>query len=182
MQKRIITNAFTFESNVSNPEKCQDPDIYSFVQLKDELSISDGVVLRNHRLVVPDGFVEENNQHRTLYAPRNRQDKSAYRGEGTVFRYLQDGERDRLRLHPMSSDTPPPTTPFQHETFYLTPLPSVAWIEIVLDFSGLFMSGGYMLVDITECSRNTSIKVGKGSHLVFKFVICQTRPIDYLFN
>ena len=127
-----------------------DMDLSSFARFKDELSVTDGVVLRDHRLVIPDSL-----QRRVVNIAHQ-----AHQGIVKTKQLLREKvwfpgidkqvEEAVASCIPCQSSYPGPNP---REPMCPTPLPEAPWTELAIDFAGPFPSGDYILVVIDEYSR-----------------------------
>lgn len=127
-----------------------------YVKVKEELSVSCGVILRGHRLVLPSSLRQKvidisHSSHQGIVKT-----KQLIR-EKVWFPHI-----DRMVEETVKSCIPclsAVSTPVRREPINMTPLPTSPWSEICVDFAGPFPSGDYALVVIDEYSRYPEVDI-----------------------
>lgn len=132
------------------------PDLTPFVRFRDEFSIIDGVILRDHRLVIPSAL-----QHRVVEIAHHTHQgivktKQLIR-EKVWFPGIDKLVEDTVKACiPCQASYPGPN---KSEPVSPTVLPSKPWSEVAVDFAGPFPSGQYLLVVVDEHSRFPEVEV-----------------------
>lgn len=133
-----------------------DPDLLPFVQFKDELSIYDGVILRDHRLLIPSPLQERvveiaHHTHQGIVKTKQLiREKVWFPGIDKMV------ENTVKACIPCQASYPGPN---KREPICPTPLPSGPWSEVAVDFAGPFPSGQYLLVVVYEYSRFPEVEI-----------------------
>jgi hypothetical protein len=131
-------------------------DCTSFVRFRDEFSIVDGVILRDHRIVVPTSLqqhVVEIAHHTHQGMVKTKQlvrEKVWFPG---IDKMVEDAVRSCI---PCQASYPGPN---KREPICPTKLPSKPWEEVAVDFAGPFPSGQYLLVVMDEHSRFPEVEI-----------------------
>ena len=121
--------------------KWYDKHIENFTHFRNEFSVHDGLVLRDHRLVVPSSL-----QHKVVsIAQLSHQGivktKECIR-EKIWFPGIDRLVEDTVKTYiPCQASYPGPKT---REPIVPTPLPSEPWSSLAVDFAGPFSSGNYL--------------------------------------
>ncbi|XP_052788463.1 uncharacterized protein K02A2.6-like [Mya arenaria] len=132
------------------------PNLTPFVQFRDEYSIVDGVILRDHRLVIHASLqrrVVELAHHTHQGIVKTKQlirEKVWFPG---IDKLVEDTVRACV---PCQASYPGPS---KREPVSPTALPSKPWSEVAVDFGGPFPSGQYLLVVIDEHSRFPEVEI-----------------------
>ena len=135
--------------------KWKDPDFSCFAHFKDEVSVYDDVILRDHRIVVPPSLRQKvvdiaHRTHRGIVKTKQLiREKMWFPGIDKVV------EETVKKCIPWQTSYPGHS---QREPLCPTPLPSEPWSEIAVDFAGPFPSGHYVLVAIDEHSRYPEVE------------------------
>lgn len=120
----------------------QSSDYISFQRVKDELCISDGLLLRGERIVIPEKLCEK-----TVDVAR-----TSHQGLVKTKKFLRETvwfpgidsmvERKVKDCLPCQAAT----ASGQREPLKMTPLPDGPWKQVAVDFAGPFPGGEYILV------------------------------------
>ena len=125
-------------------------DISDFTRFKDEISVYGGLVLRGHRLILPQSLQNQaidiaHQSHQGIVKTKQLiREKIWYPGI------------DKLVENAVKSCIPCQASykgPAKREPLQPTPLPSGPWIAVAIDFAGPFPSGEYLLLVTDEYSR-----------------------------
>ncbi|MCG7866506.1 MAG: hypothetical protein JAY74_09055 [Candidatus Thiodiazotropha taylori] len=133
-----------------------DPDLSLYCRFKDEFSVYDGVVLRDHRLVIPSSLQDQvidiaHNTHQGIVKTKQLiREKVWFPG---IDKMVEETVRACI---PCQASYPGPS---KREPICPTPLPPEPWSEIALDFAGPFPSGQYVLVALDEHSRFPEVEI-----------------------
>ena len=134
----------------------KDPELSSFSRFKEELSISDGVILRDHRLVIPSALQQK------VIDIAHHTHQGIVKTKQLIREKVWFPNIDKLvdetvqKCIPCQSSYPGSV---KREPLCPTPLPAEPWSEIAVDFAGPFPSGHYVLVAIDEHSRYPEVEV-----------------------
>jgi hypothetical protein len=120
-----------------------DPDISPFERFRDEYSIYDGVILRDHRLVVPSSLQAQvvsiaHHTHQGIVKTKQLIREKVW--FPCIDKMVEEAVKSCI---PCQASYPGPS---RREPIQPTPLPPGPWSEIAIDFSGPFPSGEYLLV------------------------------------
>lgn len=131
-------------------------DQSDFTNFKDEPSVADGVILRDHRLVIPKVL------HRKVIDIAHQSHQGIVKTKQLIREKVwfpgidkQVEEVVRSCIQCQASYTGP--TP--REPLCPTPLPPAPWTNIAIDFAGPFPSGEYAMVIIDEYSRFPEVEI-----------------------
>ncbi|XP_052791587.1 uncharacterized protein K02A2.6-like [Mya arenaria] len=126
------------------------PTLTPFVQFRDENSIVDGVILRDHRLVIP-ASLQRRVVELALHTHQGILKTKQLIREKVWFPGIDKLVEDTVRACvPCQASYAGPS---KREPVSPTALPSKPWSEVAMDFGGPFPSGQYLLVVIDEHSR-----------------------------
>ena len=132
------------------------PDLSPYVRFRDEFSIIDGVILRDHRLVIPSSL-----QHRVVDIA-HQSHQGIVKTKQLIREKVWFPGIDKLVEQVVKSCIPCQVSlpgPNKREPVSTTTLPSEPWSEIAVDFAGPFPSGHYMLVVVDEHSRFPEVEI-----------------------
>jgi hypothetical protein len=131
-------------------------DLTEFSRFKDELSVCKGVILRDHRLIIPE-FLRKKVVEISHSSHQGIVKTKQFIREKVWFPGI-----DKMVEQTVKSCTPCqasiPTSP-PREPLIMTDLPSGPWLEVAVDFAGPFPSGDYLLVVVDEYSRFPEVDV-----------------------
>ena len=131
-------------------------DLEDYVKIKDELSVACGVVLRGHRLVIPETLQQKvvaiaHASHQGIVKTKQLiREKVWFPG---IDKQVEQSVKSCI---PCLSSNP---SPIQREPLSMTPLPPGPWTEVAVDFAGPFPSGDYLMVVVDEYSRYPEVEV-----------------------
>ena len=136
--------------------KWYDKDIENFAHFKDEFSVHDALVLRDHRLVVPSSL-----QHKVV-SIAHQSYQGIVKTKQCIWEKIWFPGIDKL-----VEDTVKACIPYQasypglktREPIVPTPLPSEPWSSLAVDFAGPFPSGDYLMIVIDEHSRFPEVEI-----------------------
>ena len=131
-------------------------DISDFARFKDELSVHDGLVLRGHRLILPQSL-----QKRAIDIA-HQSHQGIVKTKQLIRKKIWFPGIDKLVENTVKSCIPCQATykgPTQREPLQPTPLPSGPWVAVAIDFAGPFPSGEYVLVVTDEYSRYPEVEI-----------------------
>ncbi|CAB4019573.1 Retrovirus-related Pol poly from transposon [Paramuricea clavata] len=134
-----------------------DPEIQMYTDLKDELSVCDGLIIRGTRLVLP-----KSSQHQAIELVQTGHQgivniKRLLREKvwfPSIDRMVQERIKNCIPCQAATQGTMPKPEPLN-----MTPLPKAPCCEIAIDFVGPFPSGEVLLVVIDEFSRFPQVKI-----------------------
>lgn len=132
-------------------------DVGQYQQIKQELSVSNGVILRGTRIIVPGRL-----RQRVIMLAH-----SGHQGIVKTKRFLRDSDwfpgidkmveemvRECLPCQAANHDTKPVSEPLQ-----MSPLPQGPWQELSMDFCGPFPNGDCLLVVTDDFSRYPEVEI-----------------------
>ena len=132
-------------------------DVSQYQQIKQELSISNGVILRGTRIIVPGKL-----QRRMVMLAY-----SEHQGIVKTKRFLRDSVwfpgidkkveelvKGCVPCQVTNHDPKPPS-----ELLQMSPLPQGPWQELFMDFCGHFPNGDYLLVVTDDFSRFPKVEI-----------------------
>lgn len=131
-------------------------DPSDFRKFKDELSIVDGVILRDHRLVIPTCLQEKviqiaHSSHQGIVKTKQLiREKVWFPGIDRMVEQAVKACTACQASYPGLS---------KREPIQPTPLPSAPWSEVAIDFPGPFPSDQYLLVVIDKYSRFPEVEI-----------------------
>ncbi|GFR81604.1 transposon Ty3-G Gag-Pol polyprotein [Elysia marginata] len=136
--------------------KWEKKSLSSFSNIRDELSVYDGVVLRNHRQVIPSSLHHQvvtlaHDSHQGIVKTKKLiREKVWFPGiDKMVEEHLKGGV-------PCQSSV---TGTAKRVLLKMTPLPEHAWEEISVDFAGPFPTGEYLLIMIDDYSCFLEVEI-----------------------
>ena len=134
-----------------------DPEVKSSLNVKDEFSVCNGLILRNHRLVLPHSL-----QNKAV-------DRAHTDHQGIVKTKMLLREKvwfpsiDKLVEEKVKTCLPCQAattgTLTNSEPLIMTKLPDAPWKEVAADFVGPFPSGELLLVVIDEFNRFPKVEI-----------------------
>ena len=132
-----------------------DPEVKSFLNVKDELSVCNGLILRNHRLVLPHSLTKQSRRSGAHRSPRHCQDKDVAARKSVVpfHRQVSGRKSQDVNLACLPCQAATTGTSTNPEPLIMTKLPDAPWKEVAVDFVGPFPSSELLLVVIDEFSR-----------------------------
>ena len=136
--------------------KWYDKDIENFAHFKDEFSVHDGLVLRDHHLVVPSSL-----QHKVV-SIAHQSHQGIMKTKQCIREKIWFPGTDRLvedtvkACIPGQASYPGPKT---REPIVPTPFPSEPWSSLAVDFAGPLHSGDYLMVVTDEHSRFPEVEI-----------------------
>ena len=133
-----------------------DKDIADFVRFQTELSVHDGLVLRGHRLVIPDSL------HRKVIDIAHQGHQGIVKTKQLIREKVWFPGIDHLVENTVSSCIPCLASysgPTKREPVVPTPLPPEPWHSVAIDFAGVFPSGDYVMVVIDEFSHYPEVEI-----------------------
>ncbi|XP_060595117.1 uncharacterized protein K02A2.6-like [Ruditapes philippinarum] len=133
-----------------------DPTLIPYVRFRDELSIYDGVILRDHRLVIPaqlqDRVVDIAHQaHQGIVKTKQLLREKVW--FPSIDKMVEEAVKSCI---PCQASYPGHN---KREPICPTVLPSSPWSELAVDFSGPYPSGQYILVVVDEHSRYPEVEI-----------------------
>ncbi|GFR80235.1 transposon Ty3-G Gag-Pol polyprotein [Elysia marginata] len=136
--------------------KWEDKSHSSFSNIRDELSVYDGVVLRNHRLVIPSSL-----HHQVITLAHDSHQGIVKTKQLIREKVWFPGIDKMVEVHlkgcvPCQSSV---TGTAKREPLKMTPLPEHAWEELSVDFAGPFPTGEYLLIMIDDYSRFPEVEI-----------------------
>ena len=134
----------------------KEEELADYAKIKNELSIACGVILRDHRLVIPESLRQKavgisHASHQGIVKT-----KQLIREKVWFPGIDKQVERTVKSCVPCLSSVP---RPIQREPLSMTLLPSGPWIEVAVDFAGPFPSSEYLVVVVDEYSRYPEVDV-----------------------
>ena len=144
---RLITNQRWHEAG---------KDVCQYQQIKQELSISNGVILRGTRIIVPEKL-----QSRMIMLAHSR-----HQGMVKTKRFLRDSVwfpgidkmeelvKGCIPCQAANHDPKSASEPLQ-----MSPLPQGSWQELFMDFCGPFPNGDYLLGVTDDFSRFPEVEI-----------------------
>jgi hypothetical protein len=131
-------------------------DLSEYARFKDEISVCDGVLLRDHRLIMPQSLRNKvvqiaHSSHQGIVKTKQLiREKVWFPG---IDKMVEQSVKSCI---PCQASIPTHT---HREPLQMTELPSGPWLEIALDFAGPFPSGDYALIVVDEYSRYPEIAI-----------------------
>ena len=134
-----------------------DPEIQSYINVKDELSVCDDLILRGTRLVLPKSLRHQaielaHTSHQGIVKTKRLLREKVW--FPTIHRMVQERIKNCIPCQAATQGTMPKPEPLE-----MTPLPKAPWSEIAIDFVGPFPSGEVLLVVIDEFSRFPEVEI-----------------------
>ena len=132
-------------------------DVSQYQQIKQELSISNGVILRGTRIIVPAKLqsrmvmLAHNGHQGIVKTKRFLQDSVWFPG---IDKKVEELVKGCIRCQAMNHDPKPASEPLQ-----MSPLPQGPWQELSMDFCGPFPNGDYLLVVTDDFSRFPEVEI-----------------------
>ena len=136
------------------------PELSSFARFASEISVTDGVVLRGHRIIIPNSL-----QKRVISIAHQAHQgivktKQCIR-EKVWFPGIDSMVEETIKAC-IPCQASNPQTP-NREPIQPTPLPSEPWTCLSMDFSGPFPSGDYLLIVVDDYSRFPEVEIVKST-------------------
>ena len=134
-----------------------DPEIQRYKNVKDELSVCDGLIIRGTRLVLPKSLQHQavelaHTGHQGIVkTKRLLREKVWFQ---SIDRMVQERIQNCIPCQAATQGSMPKPEPLN-----MTPLPKARWCEIAIDFVGPFPSGEVLLVVIDEFSRFPEVEI-----------------------
>lgn len=131
-------------------------DQSDFTNFKDEPSVADGVILRDHRLVIPKVLHRKvidiaHQSHQGIVKTKQLiREKVWFPG---IDKQVEEVVRSCIPCQASYTGLSP------REPLCPTPLPPAPWTNIAIDFAGPFPSGEYAMVIIDEYSRFPEVEI-----------------------
>ena len=134
-----------------------DPEVKPFLNVKDELSVCNGLILRNHRLVLPH-FLQTKAVDLAHTGHQGIVKTKMLLREKVWFPSIDKLVEEKVKtcLPCQAATTGTSTNP---EPLIMTKLPDAPWQEVAADFVGPFPSGELLLVVIDEFSRFPEVEI-----------------------
>ena len=134
-----------------------DPEVKPFLNVKDELSVCNGLILRNHRLVLPHSLQTKavdlaHTGHQGIVKTKMLLREKVW--FPSIDKLVE--EKVKTCLPCQAATTGTSTNP---EPLIMTKLPDAPWQEVAADFVGPFPSGELLLVVIDEFSRFPEVEI-----------------------
>ena len=133
-----------------------DPEI-RYKNVKDELSVCDGLIIRGTRLVLPKSLQHQavelaHTGHQGIVKTKRLLREKVW--FPSIDRMVQERIKNCIPCQAATQGTMPKPEPLN-----MTPLPKAPWCEIAIDFVGPFPSGEVLLVVIDEFSRFPEVEI-----------------------
>ena len=134
-----------------------DPEIQRYKNVKDELSVCDGLIIRGTRLVLPKSLQHQavelaHTGHQGIVKTKRLLREKVW--FPSIDRMVQERIKNCIPCQAATQGTMPKPEPLN-----MTPLPKAPWCEIAIDFVGPFPSGEVLLVVIDEFSRFPEVEI-----------------------
>ncbi len=132
-------------------------DVSKYQQIKQELSVSNSVILRGTRIIVPEKLQDRmimlaHSGHQGIVKTKHLlQDSVWFPG---IDRMVEEGAKVCLPCQAANHDPKQVCEPLQ-----MSPLPQGPWQELSIDFCGPFPSGDYLLVVTDDFSRYPEVEI-----------------------
>jgi len=132
------------------------PEVQDYKNLKKELSVFNGLVLRRNRIVMPSNLRSKavdqaHGIHQGIVKTKQLiRDKVWFPG---IEKLAEEKVKNCL-----SCQAATPKSPLR-EPLRITPLPSAPWKEVAVDFAGPFPYGNYIMVVTDEFSRFPEVEI-----------------------
>ena len=133
------------------------PEVKSFMNFKDELSVCDGIILRDHRLVLPYSLQKEaidlaHTGHQGIVKTKTLLREKVW--FPSIDKMTEEKVKSCLPCQAATTGTLP-----RPELLNMTLLPNAPWEEVAVDFVGPFPSGERLLVAVDEFSRFLEVEI-----------------------
>ena len=131
-------------------------DYQSFKNIRDELSVVKGLLLRDERIIIPESLRER------AVKLAHASHQGIVRTKGLIRETIWFPGIDKMveqrvsECLPCQSCTPGGT---ENEPAQMTKLPDEAWQEVSMDFSGPYPGGEYLLVVMDDYSRFPELEI-----------------------
>ena len=134
-----------------------DPEVKPFLNVKGELSVCNGLILRNHRLLLPHSLQDKaldlaQTGHQSIVKTKMLLREKVW--FPSIDKLVE--EKVKTCLPCQAATTGTSTSP---EPLIMTTLPDAPWKEVAADFVGPFPSGELLLVVIDEFSRFPEVEI-----------------------
>ena len=134
-----------------------DPEIQSYTNVRDELSVCDDLVLRGIRLVLPKSLQHQaielaHTGHQGIVKTKRLLREKVW--FPSIDRMAQERIKNCIPCQAATQGTMPKPEPLE-----MTPLPKAPWSEIAIDFLGPFPLGKVLLVVIDEFIRFPEVEI-----------------------
>lgn len=135
----------------------QDPEISEYSRFRDELSVTDGIVLRGQRVIIPTCLQQRavdiaHSSHQGIVKTKQLiREKTWFPG---IDRMVEDNVKKCIPCQASYSNGPK-----QREPIIPTILPNAPWTEVSLDFTGPFPTGEYLMVMVDDYSRYPELEI-----------------------
>ena len=132
-------------------------DVGQYQQIKQELSVSNGIILRGTRIIVPERLrqrvimLAHSGHQGIVKTKRFLRDSVWFPG---IDKMVEEMIRECLPCQAANHDPKPVSEPLQ-----LSPLPQGPWQELSMDFCGPFPNGDYLLVVTDNFSRYPEVEI-----------------------
>lgn len=132
-------------------------DVGQYQQIKQELSVSNGVILRGTRIIVPGRLrqrvimLAHSGHQGIVKTKRFLRDSVWFPG---IDKMVEEMVRECLPCQAANHDAKPASEPLQ-----MSPLPQGPWQELSMDFCGPFPNGDYLLVVTDDFSRFPEVEI-----------------------
>ena len=133
-------------------------DLSEFKRFRDELSVFDGLILRAHRLVIP------NELRRRVINIAHQSHQGIVKTKQLLREKVWFPGIDKLVEATVKSCIPCQASyqgQQRREPLMPTPLPSSPWTCLSMDFAGPFPSGDYLMIVIDDYSRYPEVEIIK---------------------
>lgn len=133
-----------------------DPLISQYFTFKDEISMYDGILLRGHRLIIPESLqtkvvhIAHQSHQGVVKTKQHIRERVWFPG---IDKLVEDAVKSCI---PCQASYPGPSC---RDPIMPTPLPPEPWHSLAIDFAGPFPSGDYCLVVIDEYSRYPEVEI-----------------------
>ncbi|GFN92531.1 transposon ty3-g Gag-Pol polyprotein [Plakobranchus ocellatus] len=134
--------------------------ISQFQFLKDELTIHDGIILRQHRIVIPESLrlrdikLAHSTHQGVVKTKQLLREKVWFPG---IDKLVESHLKECI---PCQSSV---TNAKQRDPLKISPLPKRPWDELSAGFAGPFPSGDYLLIVIDDYSRFPEVEIVKST-------------------
>lgn len=132
-------------------------DVGHYQQIKQELSVSNGVILGGTRIIVPGRLrqrvimLAHSGHQGIVKTKRFLRDSVWFPG---IDKMVEEIVRECLPCQAANHDAKPVSEPLQ-----MSPLPQGPWQELSMDFCGPFPDGDYLLVVTDDFSRYPEVEI-----------------------
>ena len=141
---------------VVETDQCRSLDVQQYKQLKEEILVFNGLVLRANRIIIPTSLRNKavdlaHQGHQGMVKTKQLiRDKVWFPG---IDNLVEEKVKNCLSSQASTVKSPPP------EPLRMTPLPTATWSEVSVDFAGPLLSGDYIMVVTDEFSRFPEVEI-----------------------